>query len=170
MDVTTTLKKIADFWAERGFKPEVLYELDGITYWRIAVDDEHPMFKHPEYVALAFEEKLQWHHVVRRRLQPKLYGVKKNGFYADVRDPGGERAVPLARSREMLRRALTDPVTNEGPQIIPLKDRKKIHQVLLKAHRAGVERILFFAAEGFTETFPIEEALGTFEFKTEEGK
>lgn len=159
MEVTTTLEAIADFWAERGFVPKVLYELDGVTYWRVTVDDGHPMFEHPEYVALAFKEKLQWHHTVRRRLQPKLYGVKKNGVFADVQDPEGKRAVPLSRRRNILRAALTHPGTNESPEIVVLKNPYKIRQLLLKAQRAGVDRILFFAAEGFTESFSLEEAL-----------
>jgi hypothetical protein len=159
MTVTTTYEPIVDFWAERGFEPKELYRLDGIAYWQIEVPDDHEMLTHPEYVTLAFQEKLNWHHVVRRRLQPKLYSVKKNGHYADVRDPEGRRAVPLARSRELLRRALTNPATGEGPDIIELKKPKKIRIVLDKAQRFGVDRIMFFAAEGFTESISLEEAM-----------
>jgi len=159
MEVTTTSEDIADFWAERGFEPKALFELDGVKYWRVDVPDDHEMLGHPEYVTLAFQEKLKWHHVVWRRLQPKLYGVKKNGQFADVHDPEGKRAVPLARSRNLLRRALTNAATGEGPEIVPLGTPEKIQHVLVKAKRSGVDRILFFAAEEFTETFSIDEAL-----------
>lgn len=160
MTITTTSKHIAEFWAERGFKPEVLYHLDGVTYQRVEVPDDHKMLSHPSYISLVFQEKLNWRHIVKRRLQPKLYSVKKNGHYADVRDPEGRRAVPLARSRELLHRALTNPATGEGPEIIELKKPEKILNVLGKARRFGVDRIMFFAAEGFTESISLDEALG----------
>ncbi len=159
MDVTTTSEDIADFWAERGFEPKVLFELDGVKYWKVEVPDDHEMLGHPEYVALAFQEKLNWHHVVKRRLSPKLYGVKKGGQFADVRDPEGKRAIPMARSRNILQKALTNAATGEGPEIVPLGTPEKIRHALVKAGRAGIDRILFFAAEGFTETFSLEEAL-----------
>lgn len=161
MTVTTALKDIADFWSERGIEPAVMYTLDGITYWRIEVPDDHEMLGHPSYVGLVVQEKLNWRHVLHKRMQPVLYSVKKGGHYADVRDPGGNRAVPMARSRELLKKALTHPETQTCPEIIPLKKSDKIHKMLVKAHRAGVDRILFFAADEFTETFSLEEALGT---------
>jgi len=159
MILTTLLDDIADFWAERGITPEKLYTLDDVTYWQMEVDENHEMLAHPEYVQLVFQEKMQFRNVLRKRMSPVLYSVKKGKHYADVRDPQGNRAVPLSRSRTLLTQALTNPDTRIAPIIIPLKQSKRVRYVLDKAMRSGVTRILFFAAEGFTETFSLEEAI-----------
>lgn len=161
MIITTALEDIADFWSERGCVPEVLYSFDNITYWKIKVDDEHEMLSHPDYVSLVIKERLQWRGIIHKRMQPVLYSVKKSGHFADVRDPQGHRAVPLSHDRELLKKALTDPEAGYSPVIVPLKKSGKIHILLKQAHKAGVDRILFFAADSFTETLSIEEALNT---------
>ncbi len=161
MTITTCLKDIADFWSKQGFDPKILYHLDDISYWRIEVDDGHKMLGHPDYVGLILKEKMHWRHLLHKRMQPVLYSAKKGSHYADVRDPEGNRAVPLARSRKLLKKALTDPDTNTCPDIVSLKKLNKIHHILTKAQREGVDHILFFATDEFTETFSLDEALST---------
>lgn len=161
MIITTTLEDIADFWAERGFEPDLLYHLDGVSYWKVEIDDKHEMLGHPDYIGLLVKEKMNWRNIVYKRMRPVLYTVKLDKHFADVRDPQGKRAVPLARDKELLKKALTNTETEECPTIVPLKKSEKVHRVLSQAHQSGVDRVLFFATDRFTETFSLEEALST---------
>lgn len=157
--ITTTLDKMVDFWRRHGVEAEELYKADGIVSWGIEVEQDNPLLGNPEYIGLMIQERMRFPIIVSKRMQPPLFVPKVNGHVAVVPRKSGSRVIPIARDKELLRFALTDPCSRARPAISKVKSSAQVQKVLRKALKDRVDGLLYFVSRKHTESIPTDVAL-----------
>lgn len=159
--IATTSTDVVDFWGRRTFGAKTRYIVDGIACWNIDVPEDHPDLKHPDYIGLLVREKMAQPSIIRRRLAPPLFSVKKDGHFALVSQPGFENVVPVSRTKQLLQLGFTNPATGECPDIVQLKPTKKIQRVLHRMQQSGASGVMCVVTSDAAETYDINAAIAS---------
>ena len=156
--IVTYAQATVDFWEAAGFAPELLYTIDGISYYQVDVPPESAQLQSPDYLKLVMDEQAKYPDILRVRFAPPIYTVKFDGRFAVTpsKEIKGAFAIPMSRDKQILEKMFLTPKArpNQVPDFPILKSPRALLNAIVKTlQRKFADRIAFFISPGVAETF-----------------
>lgn len=163
--IYTFIEEALDVCTKYNVVPRVFYEVDDVTVWSIDVPEDHALVKDPDFLACIMRSMLMSASIVQRRMSPPIYVPTVGGVFAMTVLADGERAIPVARRKDVLEFMMRNPKADKYANwvVAELRTTPEIRAMLNRVAKDGIDRIIYFVAAKISETIPIKLTLEVLE-------